>query len=72
MWRIWFHKKKWTIRRRPSSVFIDSSVFAHVGLTEAEAIERGFKVKVAKLPAAASPRARQLKQTEGLLKWPRR
>ncbi|GIO84872.1 pyridine nucleotide-disulfide oxidoreductase [Paenibacillus faecis] len=51
----------------PSSVFIDPP-FSHVGLTEAEAIERGFKVKVAKLPAAASPRARQLKQTEGLLK----
>lgn len=51
----------------PYSVFIDPPL-AHVGLTEAEAVSQGRKVKTAKLPAAASPRARQLKQTEGLMK----
>ncbi|WP_337913897.1 hypothetical protein [Cohnella zeiphila] len=51
----------------PYSVFIDPPL-SHVGLSEAEAARRGHQVKVAKLPAAASTRARQLKQTEGLLK----
>ncbi|TCN01338.1 pyruvate/2-oxoglutarate dehydrogenase complex dihydrolipoamide dehydrogenase (E3) component [Paenibacillus sp. BK033] len=51
----------------PYSVFIDPPL-SHVGLTEEEAIRRGYSVKAAKLAAAASPRARQFKQTEGLLK----
>jgi len=51
----------------PYSVFVDPPL-SHVGLTEAEALRQGYRVKVAKLPAAAAPRARQLKQTEGLLK----
>lgn len=51
----------------PTSVFIDPPL-SHVGLTEEEAIRSGYRVKVAKLPAATSPRARLLKQTDGLLK----
>lgn len=51
----------------PYSVFIDPPL-SHVGLSETEALRKGYKVKVAKLSAAASTRARQLKQTDGLLK----
>jgi probable pyridine nucleotide-disulfide oxidoreductase len=42
--------------------------FAHIGLREREAIEKGRHVRVAKLAAAAIPRARILGRTEGLLK----
>lgn len=51
----------------PYSVFINPPL-SHVGLSETEALRKGYKVKVAKLPAAAIIRARQLKQTDGLLK----
>jgi pyruvate/2-oxoglutarate dehydrogenase complex dihydrolipoamide dehydrogenase (E3) component len=51
----------------PYSVFIDPPL-SHVGLSETEALRKGYKVKVAKWPAAAIVRARQLKQTDGLLK----
>ncbi|RTE11592.1 FAD-dependent oxidoreductase [Paenibacillus whitsoniae] len=51
----------------PYSVFIDPPL-SHVGLTESEALKQGYHVKVAQLPVTASTRARQLKQTEGLLK----
>jgi pyruvate/2-oxoglutarate dehydrogenase complex dihydrolipoamide dehydrogenase (E3) component len=51
----------------PYSVFIDPPL-AHVGYTEQEALKRGHTVKTAKLPVTASTRARQLKQTDGLLK----
>ncbi|WFA17840.1 hypothetical protein [Paenibacillus mucilaginosus] len=37
-------------------------------MTETEALKLGYTVKTTKLPVTASPRARQLKQTEGLLK----
>lgn len=49
------------------SVFISPSL-AHIGLREWEAIENGYKIKVAKLPAAAIPRARILNETNGILK----
>jgi len=50
-----------------TSVFIIPS-FAKVGLTEEEAVQDGYRIKVAKLPGIASPRARILKQTSGLFK----
>jgi pyruvate/2-oxoglutarate dehydrogenase complex dihydrolipoamide dehydrogenase (E3) component len=50
-----------------STVFITPPL-AHVGLREKEARARGFAVKVATLPAAASVRAQILQQTDGLLK----
>ncbi|SEU19742.1 FAD-dependent oxidoreductase [Paenibacillus sp. NFR01] len=51
----------------PYSVFLDPPL-SHVGLTEEEALRKGYDIKVAKLAAAASPRARLLKQTDGILK----
>ncbi|MDO5623064.1 MAG: FAD-dependent oxidoreductase [Pseudomonadota bacterium] len=41
---------------------------AHIGLREREARARGIDFRVAKLPAAAVPKARILGQTEGFLK----
>ncbi|WEK21729.1 MAG: FAD-dependent oxidoreductase [Candidatus Pedobacter colombiensis] len=49
------------------SVFI-SPPLAHIGLREWEAIEKGYKIKVGKLPAIAIPRARILNETNGILK----
>ncbi|SFI41384.1 Pyruvate/2-oxoglutarate dehydrogenase complex, dihydrolipoamide dehydrogenase (E3) component [Paenibacillus sp. UNC496MF] len=54
-------------RHVPISVFI-TPVFAKVGMTEEEAAKAGFRVKVAKLPLTASPRARILQQTIGFYK----
>lgn len=51
----------------PYSVFIDPPL-SQVGMTESEALRAGHRVKTAALPASASPRARQLRQTEGLMK----
>ncbi|HRP58455.1 FAD-dependent oxidoreductase [Agriterribacter sp.] len=51
----------------PFSVFITPQL-AHIGLREKEAVEKGYTVKVAKLPASAVPRARILNDTNGLLK----
>lgn len=39
-----------------------------MGLTEAEAREQGFEVKIAKLPAAAIPKAQVLQKPVGMLK----
>jgi probable pyridine nucleotide-disulfide oxidoreductase len=50
-----------------STVFI-SPPFAHIGLREKEAVAAGYRIKVARLPAAAVPRARILNSTAGLLK----
>ena len=50
-----------------TSVFITPPL-AHIGLREKEAIEMGYKVKVAMLPASAIPRARILNDTRGVLK----
>lgn len=65
-----FGDRTYTTRQRrhvPYVVFIDPPL-AHVGYTEQEAIRRGHSVRTAKLPISASTRARQLKQTDGLLK----
>ena len=50
-----------------NSVFITPQL-AHIGMREKEAIEKGYTIKVAKLSAAAIPRARILNNTNGLLK----
>ena len=51
----------------PSCLFIDPEL-AHVGLTETEAQQQGYAIRVAKIDASAVPRARTLGQTDGLLK----
>ena len=51
----------------PYSVFLNPS-FSRVGMSEKEAVAAGFHVKIAKLPAAAIPKAQVLEQPEGLLK----
>ena len=51
----------------PYSVFLNPP-FSRVGLSEKEAVEAGYKVKVARLAAAAIPKAQVLEQPSGLLK----
>lgn len=51
----------------PYSVFLDPP-FSRVGLSEKEAREQGYAVKIAKLPVAAIPKAQVLRETAGLLK----
>jgi probable pyridine nucleotide-disulfide oxidoreductase len=51
----------------PSCLFIDPEL-AHVGLTETEAQQQGYAIRVVKLDASAVPRAKTLGQTDGLLK----
>jgi pyruvate/2-oxoglutarate dehydrogenase complex dihydrolipoamide dehydrogenase (E3) component len=51
----------------PSCLFIDPEL-AHVGLTETEAQQQGYRIRVAKLDASAIPRARTSGRTDGLLK----
>lgn len=51
----------------PYAVFI-APPLSHVGLTEDEALQRGYEIMVGKLPAAAIPRAQIMRQTDGLLK----
>lgn len=51
----------------PYSVFV-TPPFSGVGLTEREALNKGCEIKVAKMPAAAIPKAQVMRQTTGLLK----
>lgn len=51
----------------PYSVFLDPP-FSRVGLSEKEAREQGYDVKIARLPAAAIPKAQVLCKPAGLLK----
>lgn len=51
----------------PYSVFLDPP-FSRVGMTEQEARDAGFNVKLAELPAAAIPKAQVLGKPVGLLK----
>lgn len=51
----------------PYSVFIDPP-FSRVGMSEKEALEKGYEVKVAKLKAAAIPKAHVVRNTVGMLK----
>ena len=51
----------------PYSVFLEPP-FSRVGMSEEEAKAKGYSIKVAKLPAAAIPKALVLEQSGGLLK----
>lgn len=51
----------------PYSVFMRTP-YARVGLNEREARQGGYDVLVAKLPAAAIPKAQTINRTEGMLK----
>lgn len=51
----------------PYSVFLDPP-FSRVGLSEQQARDQGYKIKIAKLPVAAIPKAQVIRQTTGLLK----
>lgn len=51
----------------PYSVFL-SPPFSRVGMSEREAVAAGYQVKIAKLPAAAIPKAQVLNHPVGLLK----
>ncbi len=51
----------------PYSVFLNPP-FSRVGMSEQEAIEKGYSVKVNRLPASAIPKALVLEQSDGLLK----
>ncbi|GAA6615202.1 mercuric reductase [Scytonema sp. NUACC26] len=51
----------------PSCLFINPEL-AHIGLTETEARQQGYAIRVAKLDASAIPRAKTSGQTDGLLK----
>ena len=51
----------------PYAVFIDPPL-AHIGITEEEALKRGYSFKVSRLPATSVVRSRTLKQTDGMLK----
>ncbi len=51
----------------PYSVFLNPP-FSRVGMSEQEAKDKGYSVKVAKLPAAAIPKALVVEQPSGMLK----
>ena len=51
----------------PYTVFLDPPL-SRVGLSEEEARSKGYDVKIARLPAAAVPKAQVLKKPAGLLK----
>ena len=58
----------WSLRKAvPYSVFISPS-YSRVGMSETEAKKAGIPVKIAKLPAAAIPKAQVLKNPQGMLK----
>lgn len=61
--------KRTTADREPVaySVFIDPPL-SRIGMTEKEAIEKGYEVKTRTIPVAVIPRARVLGGTDGLLK----
>lgn len=65
-----FGQGEYTLEKRgavPYSVFLDPP-FSRVGMSEKEAIEAGYEIKIAKLPAKAIPKAQVLENTDGLLK----
>ena len=49
------------------AVFIDPPL-AHIGITEEEALKRGYSFKVSRLPVTSVVRSRTLQQTDGMLK----
>lgn len=54
-------------RLLPYTVFIDPE-FARIGLTEKQAREQGYAIKVVKMPVADIPRAKTLGETKGVIK----
>ncbi|RGZ01295.1 FAD-dependent oxidoreductase [Clostridium sp. AM58-1XD] len=54
-------------RNVPYSVFL-ATPYSRVGMNEREASAAGYKVKIAKMPAAAIPKAQVLNAADGLLK----
>ncbi|MBN1652738.1 MAG: dihydrolipoyl dehydrogenase [Deltaproteobacteria bacterium] len=58
-------EKDW--RAMPTTLFTDPEI-AVVGLSEAEAKQRGLRVKIGKFPFIASGRALAIDQTEGFIK----
>ncbi|MFP7723071.1 dihydrolipoyl dehydrogenase [Lysobacter sp. A3-1-A15] len=60
-------KKEWVARVIPSVAYTDPEI-AWVGVTEAEAREKGLKVGVGRFPWAASGRAIGIGRTEGFTK----
>ncbi|MHA2053992.1 MAG: mercury(II) reductase [Candidatus Hodarchaeales archaeon] len=59
--------KKFDLTILPSVVFTDPQV-AHVGLTEKEAKNQGYKVKATTLPLSYVPRAITARDTRGMIK----
>lgn len=60
----------YTLKQRgavPYSIFLNPP-FSRVGLSEKEALAAGYEVEIARLEAAAIPKAQVLEQTAGLLK----
>lgn len=51
----------------PYAIFTDPPM-AHIGLTEEDAVKRGYPIKISRLPASAIPRARTLQNMDGMLK----
>lgn len=65
-----FNSKPHTLLDRNLVAFslFTSPPFSHVGLREEEALAKGYRIKVATLPAASITRAQLLKEPAGLLK----
>lgn len=61
------HKRSTQGRYIPYTVFIDPEL-ARIGLTETQAKQQGYQLKVAKLPVAAIPRAKTMGETKGFIK----
>lgn len=64
-----FGDKKYTLKDRgpvPYTVFIEPQ-FSRIGMTEEEALQKGYKVKTSKI-LAANPRMKIYGETDGLLK----
>ncbi len=51
----------------PYSVFLNPP-FSRIGMNEQEALDKGYSIKVSRLPAAAIPKAQVVEQPSGLLK----
>ncbi|GHO80473.1 pyridine nucleotide-disulfide oxidoreductase [Ktedonobacter sp. SOSP1-85] len=67
--QLYGNRQRSTLSRQhiPYSVFL-SPVLSRVGLSEEEALQHGYEIKVGKLAAAASTRAQMMGKTVGLLK----
>ena len=61
------YERRVDYRSVPQVVFTNPEV-ASVGLTEAQAREKGYQIKTSKFPFSANPRARTLEQSQGIVK----